>query len=83
MTGHPTTTIALSLILGLIPAVIAKEKGRNFWLWWFYGFMLFIVAIIHSIVIPTQKRCMFCGKSIHIGYTVCPFCGKMQIYRRD
>lgn len=33
--------------LGLIPANIAKNKGHNFGLWWFYGWMLFIVAIIH------------------------------------
>lgn len=33
--------------LGLIPANIAKNKGYNFILWWFYGWMLFIFAIIH------------------------------------
>lgn len=33
--------------LGLIPASIAKKKGHSFGLWWFYGWMLFIVAIIH------------------------------------
>ena len=36
--------------LGFIPAEIAKKKGRtNYWLWWFYGWMLFIVALIHSL----------------------------------
>ena len=38
--------------LGLIPASIAKEKGYSFGLWWFYGWMLFIVAIIHVFIIP-------------------------------
>ena len=33
--------------LGIIPATIAERKGHSFWLWWFYGWMLFIVAIIH------------------------------------
>ena len=33
--------------LGFIPASIAKKKGYSFGLWWFYGWMLFIVAIIH------------------------------------
>lgn len=33
--------------LGFIPASIASKKGHSFGLWWFYGWMLFIVAIIH------------------------------------
>lgn len=39
-------------ILALIPANIAKKKGKNFGLWWFYGWMLFIVALIHSLLLP-------------------------------
>ena len=34
-------------IIGLIPAYMAKKKGYSFGLWWLYGWMLFIVAIIH------------------------------------
>ena len=41
--------------LGLIPAFIAKEKGYSFGLWWFYGWMLFIVAIIHILLIPDKN----------------------------
>lgn len=37
----------IAAVLGLIPANIAKNKGHSFGLWWFYGWMLFIVAIIH------------------------------------
>ncbi|MBR3000741.1 MAG: SHOCT domain-containing protein [Oscillospiraceae bacterium] len=33
--------------LGIIPGKIAERKGHSFWLWWFYGWMLFIFAIIH------------------------------------
>ena len=40
-------TLGLAALLGLIPANIAKRKGHSFGLWWFYGWMLFIVAIIH------------------------------------
>lgn len=40
-------TLAIAALLGLIPANIAKKKGHSFGLWWFYGWMLFIVAIIH------------------------------------
>ena len=51
-------SIMVSLIiaagLGLIPAGIAKKKGRSFGLWWLYGFLLFIVALIHSLVIKQE-----------------------------
>lgn len=41
--------------LGFIPANIAKKKGYSFGLWWFYGWMLFIVAIIHVSLIPDKN----------------------------
>ena len=42
--------------LGLIPANIAKKKGYSFGLWWFYGWMLFIVAIIHVSLIEDKNE---------------------------
>lgn len=36
--------IALA-ILGLIPAYIAYKKGRNFFDWWFFGSILFVIAL--------------------------------------
>ena len=41
--------------LAFIPANIAKNKGYSFGLWWFYGWMLFIVAIIHVNFIPDKN----------------------------
>jgi hypothetical protein len=29
--------IFLAAIIGLLPAFIAKRKGRMFGIWWFYG----------------------------------------------
>lgn len=46
--------LAIAAGLGLIPANIAKKKGYSFGLWWFYGWMLFIVAIIHVSLIPDK-----------------------------
>lgn len=42
-------------LLGLIPAFIAKHKGRNFALWWLYGFALFLIAFIHSLCLSKTK----------------------------
>ena len=39
-------------LLALGPALVASEKGRNPLNWWCYGFLLFIVAIIHAVVTP-------------------------------
>lgn len=41
--------------LGCIPANIAKNKGYSFGLWWLYGWLLFIVAIIHVSFIPDKN----------------------------
>lgn len=36
--------LVIAVLIGLIPASIAKGKGKSFCLWWFYGAALFIVA---------------------------------------
>lgn len=50
------TILPLIIAAGLafIPASIAKKKGRSFGLWWFYGWMLFIVALIHSLIMKEK-----------------------------
>ena len=48
-------SLIAAAFLGLIPATIAKNKGYSFGLWWFYGWMLFIVAIIHVAIIPDKN----------------------------
>jgi hypothetical protein len=46
----------MASVLGLIPAVIAHRKGRSFGWWWFYGSMLFIVALFHSLLIRPKAQ---------------------------
>ena len=41
---------------GLIPAVIARRKGRNFVDWWFFGAALFFVALPASIILKPADR---------------------------
>lgn len=48
--------LALAAVLGIIPGSIARDKGYSFGLWWFYGWMLFIVAIIHVSLIPDKNN---------------------------
>ena len=55
--GDEIYIIGLIVAAGLafIPASIAKRKGYSFGLWWLYGWLLFIVAIIHVAVIPERN----------------------------
>ncbi|MFQ9092523.1 MAG: hypothetical protein ACLR5K_12055 [Acutalibacteraceae bacterium] len=52
-------SLVISAGLGFIPATIAKNKGYNFGVWWLYGWMLFIVAIIHVNLIPDKTALHF------------------------
>lgn len=52
--GYCLFVLLIAAGLGIIPATIAREKGYSFGLWWFYGWMLFIVAIIHVSLIPDK-----------------------------
>ncbi|MGL5066123.1 MAG: hypothetical protein ACRC62_39645 [Microcoleus sp.] len=46
--------VILSL-LALLPAIFAKQKGRRFWLWYYYGFLVWIFAIIHVFIIQPKS----------------------------
>ena len=55
MEAYLIASLVVAAGLGFIPASIAKNKGYSFGLWWFYGWMLFIVAIIHVSLIRDKN----------------------------
>lgn len=80
-----TELIVPPMIIGLIPATIAKKKGRSFMLWWLYGAALFIIAIIHSILLKKNddallsegmKKCPHCAEFIRPDAKVCRYCSR-------
>lgn len=80
----------LVLLLGLIPAAIAQNKGRSFFVWWIYGAALLIVALPHSIFMKTdhaakeqreisddgKRKCPHCAELIKPAAKVCKHCGR-------
>jgi hypothetical protein len=46
-----TEVLVIGIILGLLPAAIAKTRGQNFFVWWVYGAVLFPIALIHALLV--------------------------------
>ena len=49
--GAVSAFAAIAVLLGLIPATIAKNKGYRFGPWLLYGSLLFLIAFIHSLIL--------------------------------
>lgn len=49
-------SILFQAILGLVVANIASNKGRGFANWFIYGFLVFPIAIIHSLAIKKDEN---------------------------
>jgi hypothetical protein len=74
--------VAANVLLGLIPAFIARSKGRSFIGWWALGLFFLVPALVAALVIgPTRDadvgrvQCPRCAEWIVPGAQVCRFCG--------
>lgn len=84
--SYPLLTCGVGLLIGLIPAAIASNKGHNFIGWWIFGSLLFIVALpvalliapaeAHNKIVGVTRKCPFCAESVKRDAIVCRFCGR-------
>jgi hypothetical protein len=68
--------LIFAILLGLIPAMVAQSKGRSFILWWFYGAMLFIIALPHSLIMSADRKLVE-AKQLSEGMKKCPYCAEL------
>lgn len=81
--------LVISILVGLIPAAIARSKGRSFGLWWLYGVLIFIVALPHALMMQPNikgldkqakltgfRKCPSCAEFVRPDARVCKHCGR-------
>jgi cytochrome c-type biogenesis protein len=47
--------IFIALMIGLLPAYLAYRKGRHFFDWWFFGAILFPIALVAALLIKSRQ----------------------------
>jgi hypothetical protein len=72
---NPYEILVAAATLVLLPAWIAKRKGRSFAGFYVLGFLAFIVAVPVALLVPdTRRRCAECGGPMPRDARRCPHC---------
>lgn len=69
--------LLLALGLGFVPALIAQSKGRGFFGWYVYGVLLFVFALIHSLLLRPDVKAQEARTMEDEGRRPCPHCAEL------
>ncbi|PIP70746.1 MAG: hypothetical protein COW90_03780, partial [Nitrospirae bacterium CG22_combo_CG10-13_8_21_14_all_44_11] len=50
--------IIILFLVGCITGIIADNKGRDFWGWWFFGILFFILALPLVLVLKPDEKAL-------------------------
>lgn len=78
------------LIMAVVVARVADSKGYKWPVWFFYGLLIWPIALVHILTIPADpriaddaklqsgamKKCRFCGELVRAEAIKCRFCGE-------
>jgi hypothetical protein len=74
------TWMIVAVLLGLLPAYIARGKGENFAGWWLFGALLFVVALPTALLIgpnrAVKRQCPACMGWVDRGASACQHCSR-------
>jgi hypothetical protein len=72
--GAVAVYLVVASVIGLIPATLARSKGRSFSTWWAISVLLAgIFAVIPVALLPV-RRCQACQEVVRPTATRCPHC---------
>lgn len=85
-----TILCVILILIGLIPATIAHNKGKSFVGWWILGTLAFIIALPAALLLKKSqdvlkpdhieqgktRKCPYCSKTIEEETRICKYCNK-------
>ena len=74
---EPILLIIIVIVMGGVTAGIASTRGRSVVVWFFYGFFLFPIAVLHLLLstdLWNRAKCPFCAEATLKKAKVCPHC---------
>ncbi len=79
-TGLTLPQLAIAVgAFGLLPAIIARLRGRSFLNWWFYGVLFSVIALVHALLLGKSTEEDGEGE-FDVGHAkICPECDKLAL----